>query len=587
MKATTLSTSTSIRRRPRIFLQRSGPWLCAALWGLLVLPLLPWGLPTSRNDSLLFGGDPPWAPERYAAARALRELRERNAGADTDLDPIQDRSQFVELTRDAAHRGEVLLRYRLYSHQPDEMITFRALQRMQPRQFDFDPRLYQYGGGYIYLVGAALGASAATGLVHITGDLDVYLASPELFGRFYLVARAISVAFGGLALVAVFRLAAAAGGRFAGWAAFLLVASSPVFLSGALEAKPHLPAAAMGLWAIIFGLRWLRARTTGGAILLGASAGYAFGLVLTGAAALLTVVAAWLAARTRGKCGARGAAVALAMTLGIFCITNPYVPINAITNPAALASNVTNSTAMYSIAHFGEGAVRVVVLLEEAIGWAGLLAGLAGVGWLIRRHALATAIAGAAGVGLLVLCAAIGAGKPAEFARFLALPAALLCIAAGCGAARVAKRSQLAAATLVTSCVFVSNGWKYCYSFWADGLGQKGSRQAAAAWLAQHAGPDEAIGVLQEPAPYCVPPLDFGHRRVVLLPSTPAHDRAGENLTPWLVCAGDAEIVGEELAQWTGFYELAWEAPANNVGEASPITWANKSMLIFRLRHGR
>jgi hypothetical protein len=270
-------------------------------------PLLTWGLPTSRHDDLLFGGQPAWPAARFNAADTAAQLAARDAGADTDLNPLANRTQIVDLTADDAGRAEILRRYRLFSRQPDEMIIFRALQRMHPRELDFDPRLYQYGGGYIYLVGAALGAAAVTHLIHLTSNLGFYLEHPDAFGRFFIVARCISLLFGALALAAVYQLARRAGGRAAGWIALVSVAGCPVFITAVLEAKPHLPSAAMILWATLSALRYRGRGRWRDALHLGWQAGYAFGLVLTGLAAAALAGAAAAAKREPTPHAARSA----------------------------------------------------------------------------------------------------------------------------------------------------------------------------------------------------------------------------------------------------------------------------------------
>ena len=55
-----------------------------------------------------------------------------------------------------SQRAEIVRRYRLYSYQPDEMITFNALRQMKPGAGQLDPKLYQYGGLWVYPVGAML-----------------------------------------------------------------------------------------------------------------------------------------------------------------------------------------------------------------------------------------------------------------------------------------------------------------------------------------------------------------------------------------------------------------------------------------------
>ncbi|MBI5865827.1 MAG: glycosyltransferase family 39 protein, partial [Planctomycetes bacterium] len=311
-------TSIAVERRARRWLR---PWHVALAWGLAMLPLVPWGLPSARYDALLFDGQA-WPPERYQPTAAIARLSERDAGADTDMDPLAHRDEIIDLTVDDAARAQILTRYRLYSHQPDEMITFRALQRMKPRERDFDPRLFQYGGAFVYLVGTSLGAAAGLGLVTVTSNLGVYLTNPGLFAAFYIVARLVTLAFGAASLPLVFRIAARAGGRRAGWIALVLTAFAPVFICGSLEAKPHLPAVFFCLLTIDLALRRIGENGNRRALALGAAAGGACGMVLTGAAALTTLVANGLLSRRTPR-STRHFGIAIAAAAGVYGVTNP------------------------------------------------------------------------------------------------------------------------------------------------------------------------------------------------------------------------------------------------------------------------
>lgn len=563
------------------WLQRIRPWHAAVLWVLLMWPLAHWGLPSSRYDKYLFGGQPAWEPERYQAARTLNALRERNAGADIDLDPLADRTQLIDLTANDAARGQILLRYRLYSRQPDEMITFRALQRMKPRGFDFDPKMYQYGGGYVYLVGAAIGLTSALGLTRLTRDLNVYLAQPELFGAFYLVARSISLLFAAAALIAVFRLASRVAGRAGGWMALLLVAASPVFITGALEAKPHLPAACMTLWTIEFALRYWTRECKRDAVCMGLAAGYACGLVLTGVAALVTIAALGVALLIqRRRVGPTIAAATI--SIGVYLVTNPYVVINGLANRAALASNIGNSTAMYTLDRFGDGAIRVAELLIECIGGPTLAMSVIGIVLILVRHRSPVLIGSSAGFAMLLLCVAIGAGKPPEFARFVVLPAALLCAAAGLTLAEVGRRSRVIALVLLLACLITANGRNYASSFRLDAGGVDDSRTAAASWLAEHLQPNDRVAVLQEPAPYSVPPMDFAARRVLLLPPKPMANHVRDELPEWLVFTDDRALNIGAWEDWDEYYEIKWTDALRRMKHASPIAWANKPVFIYK-----
>ena len=83
----------------------------------------------------------------------------------------------------------------------------RSLAGMKPGQLQLDPKLYQYGGLWVYPVGALLKVGSILGFIKLTPDLAFYLDHPEEFARFYVVARLYSAAWGVVGAWAVFMLA--------------------------------------------------------------------------------------------------------------------------------------------------------------------------------------------------------------------------------------------------------------------------------------------------------------------------------------------------------------------------------------------
>lgn len=574
-------------RRPALrMLRRFEWWLAAAFalaWMAGMSPLLRWGLPSHQIDVFLFGGGPVWRAPDFDIARDIAARREREAGADVDLNPITSRGTIIRLNTTHDQQAEIIRRYRLYSRQPDEMITFQALQRMDPQARDFDPRLYQYGGAYVYLVGAALGVAKVLGLVHVTGDAGYYLENPEAFGRFYVVARSISLAFGALALLGVYRLARMSGSRAAGWTAMLLTATMPVFISGALEAKPHLPSAALLVWSAVFAARYSARGRLADAAKLGLAAGLAFGFVLTGLAGLLHWPAVLITARPESQARTvRHLAIALALAALVYAVTNPYVLYNAAFHPERLASNVANSTAMYrdQVRRAGEGLVRIGVLGVQSAGPVVLCMGVAGLLAAARRAPRALGVISAGGVAMTALCALLAAGKPTEFARFLVLPSMLMAAAAGAVAMLLQPRHRPALPTVTVPAFLISGAVAYVQVFALDASGTRDTRYRAAAYLAQNLGPNDSVGVLQEPAPYAVPPIAFAEQPVLLLPETEPAELERAALPEWLVFTADRDRPTDG-AWWRRHYR-----EAESWGElgvfTDRITWAGKPVYVYR-----
>ncbi len=175
---------------------------------------ITWGLPSRRVDPFLFGSRTPWTGEQILALTqsADEQWEDPSRGADVASGALSGQSQrdrAVCVNSTDAQRAQIVRRYRLFTYQPDEMITLMSLAKMHPGSGDLDPRLYQYGGLWIYAVGALLKAASIARLVQLRSGpsgLAFYLDHPEAFGRFYVVARLYSAAWGLVGVWAVFRI---------------------------------------------------------------------------------------------------------------------------------------------------------------------------------------------------------------------------------------------------------------------------------------------------------------------------------------------------------------------------------------------
>jgi len=541
---------------------------------------IDWGLPTRSTDAALFGDRTPWTGKQILSlAPAWNDNAAR--GADVDANPLVDRSRPILLNATDADRAELLRRYRLFSYQPDEMITFRSLSGMSPGEARLDPKLYQYGGLWIYPVGALLKAASTVGLVTLTSDLAFYLDNPEQFGRFYIVARAYSAAWGLVAVACVFwivrKLTTSTGLAAVGALCF---AVCPVVVTMAHEAKPHLPGAALTLLACIAATKFVETRRSRWWVITGVLCGAAFGMVLSALWAFVVIpVMVLLTPDLRPT--RRLSVIVLCTLVGIltYAATNPYVLINAITHPEVLRSNVGNSSAMYAVGRWTEGAIHAGALLMEAAG-PGVTLGAAVVGlialarsrwrglksWLKSDHAV--------GLLLFAVCAcvmiqfiALAAGKPGEYARFAIVPSAGLVVCVMVGIHRLARspRAWLASLSLVTVPT-LGSGMFYLTAFVVTSTPVDTRRFPLVALEAHRAtaraeGRAVVVGLLAEPAPYNTPPLNLFEDRIVLLPSTGASPdvdvviRVAERVWPF-------SIVDTPIS-WA-VKPIVVEVPANN-----------------------
>lgn len=517
-----------------------------------------WGLPSRDIDPYLFGDEPAWNGETVYRLAGGAEKFAPGRGADVDVDPLdRANAEPLLLTGTAEDIARIYLRYRLYTYQPDEMITMMALAGMRPGRLELDPRLYQYGGLFIYPVGALIGLGGVLGLIDVRADVTYYLDHPDEFGKFYVVARGYAAAWGLLGVLVVFAIARRLGGARAAGLAALLFVLLPVVVCMAHEGKPHLPGAVLMLLAVWWGMKALgpegrmaagegRAakRSAGAWWAMCVCCGAAVGMVVsTWPVFVLVPVVAWL--RRPGATAdagfppdvrvprGSGAGSWMVKTLAgvgvgvvVYLLTNPYLVINALTDRDLLRSNIGNSLAMYAVARIGDGLLRVVELTVEGATLPIMLLGAAGAVvavWRRSRAAVVLVVPAAVFFAQFVL---IGAGKPGEYGRFGVFTDAALAIGAACAIAphqKAAGRAVRWTATLLLVTWVGACSGGYLYNFRAD-AGSTNSRlrlaEAARRWLDECAqrGERARFVVAADPAPYSFPPINFARADVVIEP---------------------------------------------------------------------
>lgn len=480
-----------------------------------------WGLPSRSVDRNLFGDQTPWSGDKIVQ---LAPSDSGVLGADVDSNPILNRSVPIVLNATDKQRAEIIRRYRLFSYQPDEFITFKSLSRI--REHQGDPRLYQYGGLWIYPVGAFI-------KVFINpqggqGGQAYYLDHPDEFGRFYIVARLYSAAWGLLAVWAIFwivrritadHLLAAAGG--------ICFAFMPVVITMAHEAKPHLGGLALTLCATIAAAKFVQTGLTKWTLLAGALCGAACGIVLSGAMSFAILPMMVLIRRDRVATLIQSCAVGVLT----YIVLNPFVAINLFTHRAVLASNLGNSTAMYSIG-LG-GLTNALALLAEGASPVVLIAGVIGLVALTysaiqRRRANSFDEASARGEpGWLLLAPAgvvtiqfvlLADGKPPEYARFGLLAVTFLLVAAFTAIGRIQPVRARALLAFSLTVLTIAFGTVYILAFLRDCRPHTSRTRAAEQLLAIHPRFSRTVGVSAEPAPYIAPPIDLFTRELLYIP---------------------------------------------------------------------
>lgn len=524
-----------------------------------------WGLPSRAADPFLFGNRKPWTGRQIVYLAGGWD-ENPDLGADVALHPLNHRDQPQVVNDSYAQKARIVRRYRLASYQPDEISTLRALAGMNPRKGRLDPRLYQYGGLWIYPVGGMLGISSKLGFIQLRPDVAWYMDHPEAFGRFYIVARLYAALWALAGVLAVYLLIRrVTGGRVWPAVGALCYILLPVVVNMAHEAKPHLPGAVLMLWAIWMGARYVETGRRRDALGAGALCGAAFGMVLSSLPifCILPIMALLRRGKPRDKWMICGLAVLLGVA--VYCLTNPYIPINLLHNRKVLHSSFANNRAMYHPRLSANAIVTTGWLLGA--GTSPVLAILGAVGALalgaraigkradhspaeVRRRAAGLLLAAPA-LGVLAQCLLVATGKPGEFGRFMLLADIFLAFEAVVATATFVPRASGRAIVAVVMVVSTGvAGLLYVRGFVRDSRPVTGRILEARRLRALNEVGFDTLAIFAEPAPYCMPPVDLFRWEMTLLPKGSA--------------PGDGMKLAEVSIQ-------SADAPS-----PTPISWADK-----------
>lgn len=579
-------------------------WLAAVFVALLASAAffggIRWGLPSRAVDPFLFGQRPAWSGQQIIKLLPSAD-EDADRAADVSSRPIADRDRPVVVNASDTERARIVRRYRLMSFQPDEFTTFAALARMKPSRGDLDPRMYKYGGLWVYPVGALLKAASILRLVDLRPDMAWYLDRPEVFGLFYVVARAYSACWGLVGVWAVYALVKRiTGNSAAGAVAAICFSLMPLVVNAAHEAKPHLAGAVLMLLAVLAAARFVEGRRSWLAAALVAGAAVA---MVPSAAPILVLIPLMFVLRAFSSNGAdrpgatlrsaRGLGkrllpvlLALAVAGAVFVVNNPYVVINLVRDPAVLRSNLGNSAAFYSPALSGKGLLNSLLLIGEGTSFLLAAAGIAGTIALgiralrmrklstpdeVRRRAAGLLLAAPAAV-VAVLFVLFAKNQPADYARF-ALPLdVFLLVEAVVAVATLIPRGPGRAASyalLVATTLFV--GHVYVHHFLRDSTPDTTRMHAAAQIRGALAEGDSLLVTPLEPAPWSMPPADLFRWTIVVDPrprsSRMAAPPGGIPITPLHAVAVHVRPVD---------FETGSDPAVVRFFRSCPICWASK-----------
>jgi hypothetical protein len=127
----------------------------------------------------------------------------------------------------------------LRSNYADEQAVLASLGRMNPQKLDFNPHFFEYGGLYIYLVGASLKIASILNLLTLSQDLSYYPLHPNEMGKFFVIGRLLGALMGILAVYIIYLLTSLVYDKKTGLISALFLSIIPVVVIYSHYLKPY------------------------------------------------------------------------------------------------------------------------------------------------------------------------------------------------------------------------------------------------------------------------------------------------------------------------------------------------------------
>jgi hypothetical protein len=451
-----------------------------------------------------------WTADYGTRINALPYIQNYEVPASALSDSAVDRPLVIG-SAPAETRDRWMVRFKFYSVDADEMLNVMALARINPAKGQFDPHYYQYGGAWLYPLGAWYALISKLGLIHIEGGLTALAAHPDRMddvywhGRLFVI---LATAIASWLLFAALREIVDWRSALAGMALFLIC---PATICFSQTLKPHWYALAFANLVLLVLVRGFARRKVplwhemGAGISLGLAVGSAMSF---GSFAVFV----WLALVVLVRRGALSWAALFrvpAIALAVFAATNPYV----------LANFLLAHGEAELVADWYKPAVNVAALGEFV--WNSFLPGFGvalgvAVAFIVIREIVRPTFPGARGFAGAILVALIFV---AVMAANLSLwpvnyrlisyvfPAGILLVFASLRPIRMPLLLTLVLLTAVAAAPL-----KLAYIDENDPT--LGTRLRAAQWIDTNVPPGTGLCTDTTPAPYNTPPFDFARYRV-------------------------------------------------------------------------
>jgi len=469
-----------------------------------------WGIPNSRVSSLIFKDIENIKKFTPAMLNTYLEIREIQSyyGIPYPSNYQQKEKVIIKLDGDKRVSKELINSCRSYlirSSGADEQRGIIALSKMTPSKLDFNPRFYEYGGVYLYPMGAFFYLLSKLKILVLTSDMSFYFLHPEEMGKIYMYGRIFGATGAFISIIVFFWICKELfQDKRLIYLLTFFYGTSAGFVMWSHYLKPFSYGLLWFLSAIYFLIRFYKAKDTKWLYTASIFSGLSFGTLLTYGYIYWAVVIFILFFNKDIKWKIKNLIFTFIIFLGVFLITNPYV---FLSHKEFLQEIVYLRTYWHKEVSIKSILIFLFNTLRYGMGtllWITVIIGFL-LGFVYKSEKLNWMF-------LIIILPAFlyFAFTTPEWVHYSIFLYPFLILSAGFFFSRI--RLKIVEPILIIVALYTI---LYACSY-VNLLGRENIRIEAGRWINENIPSDKTIGLLEAPSPWRTPPFRFLDYKIII-----------------------------------------------------------------------
>ena len=195
-----------------------------------------WGLPTNKRMDLLFKNEVSFNEK----LQDILKTRKKIITIKNDQLCVDDYMNYVRSlsSQDAINRA--IYQFLLTPYAGDDMFILKAIKNMNPNKFEFDPKMYLYGGGFVYSSAVFLKLASLVGYINLVPNEEYYMRNINEIGKIFTVLRLMMVLIATIGIFMAYCLVSKLFGNNIALLSWFIMLSAPVTYQATHSIEPHI-----------------------------------------------------------------------------------------------------------------------------------------------------------------------------------------------------------------------------------------------------------------------------------------------------------------------------------------------------------